>query len=166
MTTPEKVAYLKGLADGLGLDTQKKEDRLFAAIIDVLEDIALDLAELEETTLDLGDELDELADDLSELEEDFEEALEDDDDDCCCCCDTHHGKHKDDDDCDCDCDCCCDCDDDDTDMPMLFEIKCPACENEITIDDQVLALGKINCPNCKELLEFDLDGIEDTVDAD
>ena len=35
MTTSEKVAYLKGFADGLGLDKENKQDKLIAAIIDV-----------------------------------------------------------------------------------------------------------------------------------
>ena len=39
----EKVAYLKGLAEGMELDTSKKEGKLLAAIIDLLEDIALEI---------------------------------------------------------------------------------------------------------------------------
>ena len=41
MEITEKVAYLKGLAEGMELDTGKKEGKLLSAIIDVLEDIAL-----------------------------------------------------------------------------------------------------------------------------
>ena len=36
----EKVAYLKGLAEGMELNTEKKEGKLLSAIIDLLEDIA------------------------------------------------------------------------------------------------------------------------------
>ena len=36
MEISEKVAYLKGLAEGLNLDTDSKEGKLIAAIIDVL----------------------------------------------------------------------------------------------------------------------------------
>ena len=57
MTTSEKVAYLKGFADGLGLDKENKQDKLIAAIIDVLDTVAQDLDELEETTYDLGAEI-------------------------------------------------------------------------------------------------------------
>ena len=38
MEIMEKVAYLKGLAEGMELDTEKKEGKLLAAIIDLLED--------------------------------------------------------------------------------------------------------------------------------
>ena len=37
MEITEKVAYLKGLAEGMELDTEKKEGKLLAAIIDVLD---------------------------------------------------------------------------------------------------------------------------------
>ena len=40
MEISEKVAYLKGLAEGLNLDTESKEGKLIAAIIDVLDDMA------------------------------------------------------------------------------------------------------------------------------
>ena len=43
MEITEKVAYLKGLAEGMELDTEKKEGKLIAAIIDILDDIALEL---------------------------------------------------------------------------------------------------------------------------
>ncbi|PKM72533.1 MAG: hypothetical protein CVU91_09090 [Firmicutes bacterium HGW-Firmicutes-16] len=105
MTTSEKVAYLKGLADGLGLDKENKQDKLLAAIIDVLETVALDLDDLEENALDLADELDAISDDLSDIEEIVYNDYAEDDDECCCggdhgdyedacCCggDHHHGE--------------------------------------------------------------------------
>lgn len=39
----------------------------------------------------------------------------------------------------------------------LYEITCPKCDNTITTDFAVLSQGEIPCPNCGELLEFDLD---------
>ena len=40
MEISEKVAYLKGLAEGLKLDEETKEGKLIAAIIDVLDAMA------------------------------------------------------------------------------------------------------------------------------
>lgn len=177
MTTSERVAYLKGLAEGLGLDKENKQDRLIAAIIDVLEDVALDLEDLEAATIDLGEELDAISDDLSSVEElvydeydDYDE--DEDEDDCCCghdhhdhgdsCCGGDHSHHHHGDSC---CggdhghhhgDGCCH-----HDEPVFYEVTCPACENTITIDEDVLALGKIDCPNCGEALEFDMDSMDD-----
>lgn len=57
-------------------------------------------------------------------------------------------------------------DEDDDDEPVFYEVRCPSCDNEITIDEDVLDLGSIECPNCKETLEFDLDSIEDECDCE
>lgn len=67
MEISEKVAYLKGLAEGLNLDTDSKEGKLIAAIIDVLDDMAEKFAEVD--------------DDLSDVEETLYFALDDDEDD-------------------------------------------------------------------------------------
>ncbi|MEG2382621.1 MAG: hypothetical protein RSB39_03465 [Oscillospiraceae bacterium] len=182
MTTSEKVAYLKGLAEGLGLGNETREDKLFAAIIDVLDVIAHDIEDIEENALDLGEEIDAISDDLSVVEG----ILMDDDDECCCC-------HDDDDDCCCgghhdddDSECCCGGHHEDEHHhhegecchgggghhdheggcchghhePVFFEVTCPACNNTITIDEDVLTLGKITCPSCGETLEFDLDCVD------
>lgn len=158
MTTSEKVAYLKGFADGLGLEKENKQDKLIAAIIDVLDTVARDLDELEETTYDLGAEIDAVSDDLADVESvvfdedtDYEGYDEDEDgyyedsdyavgemEGCCCGGHHHHdGDH------------CC------HGHGNFYEVTCPACSNTITIDEDVLALGKIQCPNCGEMLEFD-----------
>jgi len=156
MTTAEKIAYLRGLFDGFELDTEKKETKLFKAMIDILGDIATDIEDLEENALDIAEELDELSDDLALLEDIAYDDDDDDDDDCdcdCCCGDDDCDCDCDDDDCDCDC-----CSDEDA---VFFEVKCPACETEITVDEDVLKLGAIDCPNCGEKLEFDISEIED-----
>lgn len=141
MTTSEKVAYLKGLAEGLGLDTETKEGKLISVIIDVLEDIALDIEDLEDGALDLWDEIDELSDDLTALED---EIYDEDDDE-----DDHHHHHS----------CCSGCGD--HDHPILYEVTCPACESQITVDEDILETGSVQCPSCGETLEFDLDSLED-----
>ena len=80
MEFSEKVAYLKGLAEGLALDESSKEGKLIAAIIDVLGDAAEKFSDLEEEMLDLEDGLDAVSDDLSDVEEALYE-LDDEDED-------------------------------------------------------------------------------------
>ena len=47
MTISEKVAYLKGLAEGLNLDTEKsKEGKLISVMIGILEEVGLTLEEI------------------------------------------------------------------------------------------------------------------------
>lgn len=142
MTVSEKAAYLKGLADGLEIGKDTKEGKLFDAIIDLLSDMAGDLEDLGDAVIELGEEIDAVSDDLEDVEDFiFDEDDDDDDEDGCCC--------EDDDD-----------EYDEDDEPIFFSLKCPSCENEITVDEDVLDLGSINCPNCNELLEFEFDDDE------
>ena len=85
MTISEKVAYLKGLAEGLDLDTEKsKEGKLISVMIGILEEMAMSIEDLEENDLDLGEEIDALSDDLADVEEivfgDDEDEADDEDD--------------------------------------------------------------------------------------
>ena len=133
MTIYEQISYLKGLAEGLGLDENNKQDKLIKAIIDVLDEIAISIDELEDVSEELCQQIDAVDEDLANLEEDFY------DDDCDC-------------DCDCDSDCDCDCCDED-----IYEVVCPGCNEEICIEESVLDEGSMICPNCGETLEFEFD---------
>lgn len=155
MTTSEKVAYLKGLAEGLGIDKETKEGRVLAAIMDILEDMAHDIEDLEENAWELGEAIDQVSDDLSDIEDIVYDMDDEDDDDY---------DYDDDEDF---CGCCCGGDeeeDEDDEEPVFYEVTCPACENTITIDEDVLNLGSIECPNCGETLEFE--GVEPIEDED
>ena len=65
MDLPKKAAYLKGLLEGLNIDTEKPEGKLLAAIVDVLNDTA-------DTVDDLADVIDAISDELDVIEEDME----------------------------------------------------------------------------------------------
>ena len=80
MEISEKVAYLKGLAEGLNRDTDSKEGKLIAAIIDVLDEMAEKFAEIDDELCDVEDGLDAVSDDLSDVEESLYFALDDDED--------------------------------------------------------------------------------------
>ena len=132
MNLVEKAAYLKGLAEGLGMDAQSKEGRLWAALNDLLADMAHEIEDLHEADDRLDDALDELAGELSYLEE--------------LSCDLE--KLDDDDDAD---------EDDDAEYDgVVYDATCPVCGEEISFDEETLESGSIRCPKCGELLEFDL----------
>lgn len=149
MTLSEKISYIRGLADGLELDNDKKEVKVLNAIIDLLDDMALAVESTEELYDELVEQVDAIDEDLTTLEDDFY-------DDCDCdCCDC--------DDCDDDCD-CCDCYDDEE---AYYEVTCGKCEEQICVSEDVLLEGEITCPNCGELLEFDFSGLcDDDCDCD
>ena len=127
MTMSEKGAYLKGLAEGLNLDTEKsKEGKLISVMIGILEEIGLSIEDLEENTQALGEEIDVLSDDLSDVEDVVFDEDEDEDED-----------------------------DEDYDDDW-FEVECPTCEEPLVIDDKALADGMIQCPNCHDKFALDL----------
>ena len=78
MEISEKVAYLKGLAEGLALDTETTAGKLIAAIIDVLDEMSIRFEDIDDNLVDLEDGLDAVSDDLSEVEEALYEMDDDD----------------------------------------------------------------------------------------
>ena len=151
MTISEKAAYLKGLMDGLKLDTETNEGKMIAAIVDLMGDVTRRLADVEETTIAISDELDEIEEDLDAIEDYILDEDEDDDED-----------WDDDDD--------YDFDEDDEDMEegfdfgdpdtTIYEVEC-ACGSIINFDEETLEEGSIVCPECGETLEFSLEDDED-----
>ena len=78
----QKVAYMKGLAEGLGLDTKSKEGKLLKVIMDILDDIALELQDIHAEQGELEEGLDAVSDDLADVETYlYEQDSEDDEDD-------------------------------------------------------------------------------------
>jgi formylmethanofuran dehydrogenase subunit E len=79
MTVTERVAYLKGLCEGMDLGEDSKEGKVLVAILDVLDELATTVTDLEEQTAELSDDLDDLFEEVSAIEEDFidEDALDD-----------------------------------------------------------------------------------------
>ena len=81
MTITEKVAYLKGLIEGMEIDEATKEGKILTAIMDVLSDVALGVEDLEATVQEMGEQVDTIDEDLDALECDYYDEY----DDCCDC---------------------------------------------------------------------------------
>lgn len=71
MTVTERVAYLRGLIEGMDLDTGKKEGKLLMAVLDILEELADSVTDLEEQNAELSEEIDDLYEELAAVEEDL-----------------------------------------------------------------------------------------------
>ena len=146
MTISEKSAYLKGLMDGLSLNTETDEGKMIAAIVDLLGDMAKRITDIEETTIAISDELDEIEEDLDAIEdfildededyedEDFEDKWDEDED-------YEEGFDFGD------------------EESTIYEVEC-ACGEIINFDEEVLEQGSMTCPNCGELLEFSVEDDE------
>lgn len=126
----EKVAYMKGLAEGLGLDTKSKEGKLLTVMMDILDDVALELQDIRDEQGDLEEGLDAVSDDLNDVETYLYEM---------------DGEYDEDED-----------EEENDEDEEVYETTCPNCEEEIFFDETILADGCVECPNCGEKLEFDV----------
>ena len=143
MTISEKSAYLKGLMDGLSLNTETDEGKMIAAIVDLLGDMAKRITDIEETTIAISDELDEIEEDLDAIEDfilDEDEDYEDDEDEWDDEEDEDYEEGFDFGD----------------EESTIYEVVC-ACGEVINFDEEVLEAGSMTCPNCGETLEFSFD---------
>ena len=144
MTISEKAAYLKGMMDGMALNTDTNEGKMIAAIVDLLGDMGKRITDIEDTTIAISDELDEIEEDLDAIEdfimdeedyddEDFDDDFDDEDDE-----DYEEGFEFGDED------------------TTIYEVEC-ACGEVIDFDEETLEKGSITCPKCGETLEFSVE---------
>ena len=152
MTVVEKAAYFKGLVEGLGIEPDSKDGKLWGALGELLSDMAHEIEDLQATDMDHAEALDEMAEELSYLED--------------LVCDLDEPEDFDEQ-CDGSCGSCglCDEDEEEDGEPeydgVIYDVTCPVCGEEISFDEETLDKGSIECPSCGETLEFDLSEDED-----
>ena len=149
MTISEKSAYLKGLMDGLNLNTEAGEGKMIAAIVDLLGDMSRKITDIEDTTIAISDELDEIEEDLDAIEDFIMDSDEEDWDE-----EEEEDEEWDEDE---DYEEGFDFGDEDS---TIYEVVC-ACGTVINFDEETLEEGSIICDNCGETLEFSLEDDED-----
>ncbi|MBR6185828.1 MAG: hypothetical protein IKQ41_06145 [Clostridia bacterium] len=122
----DRVSYLKGLAEGLKLDTDKNEGKLIEKILELLSDMTEEMAAMRGEHNDLSDYVEAIDNDLSDLEDAFfgdEESDEEDD-----------GEDVDEDD-------------------GIVEYTCPHCGEEMTFEVDSFDFDEdYLCPNCHQPL--------------
>ena len=124
MTISEKVAYIQGLYDGLGLDGEKSgEARILSEVLDVLREVGQQLDGVDAAM----DQFDEELDTLENTVADLEEAVFDDEDETDEDSDVLGGGDEEED---------------------FFQIPCPTCGEDLLVDDEALAAGVVDCPVC------------------
>ena len=142
MGLTERIAYIRGLVEGLKLDESKDEVKVINAIIDLLEDMAYDVVDMEDIVDDVCNQVDEIDEDLSEVEEelygdDFDDEWYDDDDDF----------------------------DGFDDGEAYYEVTCPACGETTIVDEDALLEGELDCPCCGAEIEFDFSEFNEDIEA-
>ena len=140
MKLTDRVSYLQGLMDGLEIDDSTKEGKVLIEIADILQELVLSVEDIESEVNEVVELVDTLDEDLGDLEEDYYDLGDDDDDDY---------------------------DDDEEELDLddeFYEVICPTCGDTICLNQEMIEVGSINCPNCDELLEFDFDEEESSED--
>ena len=124
----ERISYIQGLADGLGIDDATKEGKVIRAILDLLEDMCDEITAIDETCAELGEQVDAVDEDLSAIEDDFygDDYLDEDDE-----YEEIDGE--------------------------VYEVECPECHDIIYLDESMLEDEEMRCPNCGTLLEFEFE---------
>ena len=125
----DRAAYLRGLADGMGLDKEKNENKLLLEMLNLMDEMAQKICELDEDVGEMEAYLEDVDEDLA----DIEEALfgDEDDDDCC-----------DDDDCDCD-------DEDEYEELEELAFDCPYCGKAVMLKAADIAYDESPvCEHC------------------
>ena len=139
MTISEKVAYIQGLYDGLGLDSEKSgEARIISEMLDVLKELGQELERVDTAMDQFDEELDTLEDTVADLED----AVFDDEDEP----DESFGGYDGDED--------------------FFVVPCPTCDEDLVIDDEALAAGVVDCPGCGGKFALSFDDEEEPADED
>lgn len=142
MNITEKVAFLKGLIDGSDLKLGAKEDKIFKALIEVVDDMAQQLTECDDDLTSLYDQVDELEDEIADIEDDLDVLFDEED--------------YDDED-----------DDYDEDDDPLYEVDCPECGKSFSIDEDTMLNGNdLKCPFCGHEIKFELFDEDDYSDED
>jgi len=138
----EKVAYLKGLAEGMRLDAESDQGKLMLAMIDAMEAFADGHEEMGEQLGELQQYVEEIDSDVSDLEEVLFSEEEDEDD-------------EDEED-----------DEDDEDGDGLIEYECPHCGTVVFFDEEAFDMEEKHlCPNCHRNV-FDDDDEDDGDDGE
>ncbi len=133
----ERVSYLKGLAEGMQISDATNEGKLLKAIIDVLDDVALAVDDVEEVQEQLTEQIDEIDDDLSEIES----LIYDDEDECCDgeCCDEDDNDEE----------------EDEEEEEIDAEFDCPHCGETVNLEDAYMKKDSVLCPHCNKEIEIE-----------
>lgn len=126
----ERVAYLRGLAEGMGLSEESKEGKILLNMIDILEDFADAIDELNQEVKDLDEYVETVDEDLAAVEDELYGEMEDDDYD----------------------------DEEEEDIDFI-EIECPNCHETIYLDEDLVYdtedESEVICPSCHEKIHFE-----------
>lgn len=131
----EKLAYIRGLAEGLNVGQGTPEGRVLVGLMEAMQEMTRVMDQMQMRQTDLEEYVEAIDDDLTDLEDDlYGEYLEFEDDF--------------DEDLDLD-----DFEDDDDTAIEYMEMTCPRCDETVFVDEDVFDdddVVEVLCPECNE----------------
>lgn len=126
----EKVSYLKGLAEGMDINEGSKEGKMLLAMINVMDEMALFVEDIEEAQNEMGEHVIEIDEDL----ETVENAIF-----------GKEGRKY------CNCGCDCDCEE------SLHDVECPHCNEKFELEEDMIDDDNnfIECPHCHNCIDVE-----------
>ena len=125
----DRVAFLRGLAEGMQLDESKQETKLILKMLDVMDEMAKDNDDLHKAVDELNEYMEIIDEDLSDMEEDIYG-------------DVSNDEEGDD-----------DSDSDDDEDERTVEYACPYCGEVMVFDVERFDFDEdYLCPNCHKPL--------------
>ena len=135
----DRVSYIKGLAEGLKLDTEKNEGKLIEKMLGLMAEMATELETLRHDHDELNEYVESIDSDLS----DMEDTIFGDEEEGCGCGHCHH-EEKDGEEGE---------DDEDGEDDNVVEYTCPHCGEEMTFEVDNFDFDEdYLCPNCHQPL--------------
>lgn len=146
MGIAERVAYLRGLAEGLGLTADEKQGPFTNELLSVVESLATEIDRIKKEQVDLDDYLNEVDDAIADLEDevygycDCDEELDPE------VADYFFGDHA---------------------LDQYRELECPHCGETVAyFEDPAFLKGadELICPHCDEVVKtFDAEDADELV---
>lgn len=134
MNISENASYLKGLAEGMEIDSASKEGKLILKLIDTVSLLAKEVDELRAENDEIYGYLEEMARDIIDIENDLYEDYDGEDEDYEDYSDLNEDEEF-------------EFDEDDE----YYEVECPSCGEKICFTEE-LDLDTLICPACGEKL--------------
>ena len=139
----DRVAFLRGLAEGMQLDASEPEGKLLLKMLEVLDEMAKDNDDLHKALDELNEYVESIDEDLSDMEEDIYGDMTDED-----------GEEDE------------EPDDEDDEEERTVEYACPYCGEVMVFDVERFDFDEdYLCPNChKPLFPEDNEGEDEDSD--
>lgn len=132
MSMKERAAYLKGMAEGMKLSSDKDVEKLLKEVIDVIDELSEFVDDIDEDLDVFSEQLDAVDEDLADLEEVVYEGMDD------CCCDDCEGLYE------VECPACGEVFTIDDEIYDEGSIECPGCGETIEFE------GLCDCDDCAD----------------